>query len=77
MPDNPSHKKTQKNLNNAAHYSSIGFQMIVIILAGTFGGIKLDKYFHPRFPVFTVVMSFLSVILAMYYILKDFIGKNK
>jgi len=54
----------------------MAFQMAAIIFAGTFGGIKLDKYFHFHFPVFTVTLSFLSVILAMYYILKDFIGKK-
>jgi hypothetical protein len=49
--------------------------MAVIILAGTFGGIKLDQEVKIEFPLFTVILSFLSVIFAMYYFLKDFIGK--
>jgi hypothetical protein len=55
----------------------MGFQMILIILAGTFGGIKLDKMTHLNFPLFTVILSVLSVFIAMYLILKDFIGKNR
>jgi len=51
--------------------------MAVIMLAGTFGGIKIDSKLNWQFPVFTVALSFLSVILAMYIILKDFIGKKE
>jgi len=51
--------------------------MIAIILVGVFGGIKLDKWLKPSFPVFTVVLSFLSVIFALYYVLKDFIRMKK
>jgi hypothetical protein len=50
--------------------------MAVIILAGTWGGIKLDEKLKLSFPVFTVVLSFLSVLLAMYVMLKEFIGKK-
>jgi hypothetical protein len=52
------------------------FQMAIIIFAGTFGGIKLDAWLKLEFPWFTVFLSLLSVILAMYYFLKDFIGKK-
>jgi hypothetical protein len=50
--------------------------MAIVILAGTFGGIKLDKVVGFHFPLFTVVFSFLSVLLAMYVVLKEFIGKK-
>jgi hypothetical protein len=50
--------------------------MILIILAGTFGGIKLDQKLQREFPVFTVVLSFLAVILAMFIMIKDFIVKK-
>ncbi len=76
MPNNPSYKKNKKNLNNYSKYSGIVFQMALIILAGTWGGIKLDEKLKLEFPVFTVVLSFLSVILAMYVVLKEFIGKK-
>jgi hypothetical protein len=51
--------------------------MVIIILAGTFGGIKLDKIVQLKFPVFTVVLSFASVILALYVVLKGLIGTKR
>ena len=50
--------------------------MAFIILAGTWGGIKLDEKLKLNFPIFTVVLSFVSVILAMYIVIKEFIGKK-
>jgi len=51
--------------------------MILIILAGTFGGIKIDSKLNWKFPVFTVVLSLLSVLIAMFLVLKDFMGKRE
>ncbi len=70
-------EKTTKSLSDYGKYSSLAFQMIAIILIGVFGGMKLDKWLDTRFPVFTVVLSFVSVMLALYYSLKDFIRLKK
>lgn len=70
-------QKTAKSLSDYAKYSSMAFQMIAIILVGVFGGMKLDKWLETRFPVFTVVLSFVAVMLALYYSLKDFIRLKK
>ena len=70
-------RKKKKYLDNYARYSSIAFQMLVIILLGVFGGIKLDQWLHLKFPVFTVVLSMLSVILAIYYVTKDLMKSDK
>jgi F0F1-type ATP synthase assembly protein I len=67
-------RKNKERLNNYAKYSGIVFQMLVIIGLGVYGGIKLDEWLHTKFPVFTVVLSFLSVILAIYYVIKEFIN---
>jgi F0F1-type ATP synthase assembly protein I len=77
MPDRKILDKNQKGLNNYAKYSGVGFQMIIIILAGTFGGIKLDKVVSLKFPLFSVLFSLLSVILAMYIVIREFISKDK
>jgi ATP synthase protein I len=77
MPDKKILNTNQKGLNNYAKYSGVGFQMIIIILAGTFGGIKLDKISSNKFPIFTLLLSFLSVLLAMYIVIKEFISKDK
>ena len=69
-------EKIAKSLNDYAKYSSLAFQMIAIIGAGVFGGIKLDHWLKPKFPLFTVILSFSAVMLALYYSLKDFIHKK-
>ncbi len=69
--------KKKRSLDNYARYSSIAFQMLVIILLGVFGGIKLDHWLHLKFPIFTVVLSMISVVLAIYYAIKDLIKPDK
>jgi TctA family transporter len=49
--------------------------MIIIVLAGVLGGIKLDEYLKWKFPVFTLLLSILSVFFAIYYAIKDFLKK--
>lgn len=65
--------KGKKLLDSYAKYTSIAFQMLVIILLGVFGGIKLDEWLKLKFPVFTVTLAILSVMLAIYYSVKDFL----
>jgi len=65
-------KKKSKSLNNYGRYSSLAFQMIVILGLGVWGGIKLDGLLHLSFPIFTVILSFIAVLLALYSGLKDF-----
>ncbi len=69
-------KSKKKLFDSYARYSTIAVQMLVIILVGVFGGIELDKLIKLEFPVFTVVLSVLSVILAIYYVTKDLIKKK-
>jgi hypothetical protein len=37
--------------------------MVAVLLVGVFGGIKLDKWLNTGFPVFTVSLSFLAVVI--------------
>ena len=71
---NPRNQKS--SLPEYARYSSLGLQMLVIIAGGIFGGYMLDKYLNFKFPLFTVMFSFLSVAFAIYYAIKDFIRKK-
>ncbi len=68
-------KRKLNNLNNYAKYSSLSMQMAIIVLAGAFGGIKLDKWMNWKFPLFTLVLSIISVALAIYIAVKDFLKK--
>lgn len=62
-------------LPDYARYSSIAIQMLVIIAGGIFGGYKLDGFLHLKFPVFTVIFSFLSVAFAICFVIKDLLKK--
>jgi F0F1-type ATP synthase assembly protein I len=65
--------KGTSGLKNFARYSSIAFQMIAIILATTWGGMKLDTMTGFKTPVFTIVLSLLGVFAAIYVVIKDLI----
>jgi len=54
----------------------MAIQMIVVICIGVFGGIKLDHWLNFSFPVFTLLLSILSVFAAIYLSVKDIIKNN-
>jgi hypothetical protein len=76
--NNSRKKENQKNknpLSEYAKYSTIGFQMLVIILIGVFGGMKLDEIITGlEFPLFTLLLSVIAIGLSIYYAIKDFIN---
>ena len=76
MPQNSQKDKKKKYLDNYARYSSIALQMLVIILLGVWGGVKLDEWIDIGFPLFTVLMSIISVFTAIYVVIKDLIKKK-
>lgn len=75
----PNYKK--KNLNDSlklySKYSSIAVQMLLIILIGVFGGIKIDQWIAWEFPIFTTILSIFAVILSIYIVTKDLLRKDK
>jgi hypothetical protein len=66
-------QKPKNKFNNYVKYSNLAFQMMIIIVAGTFGGFKLDAYLNWDFPVFTLILSLGSVVVAIYLAVKDLI----
>jgi F0F1-type ATP synthase assembly protein I len=68
-------KRIKSSLGSYAKYSSLSIQMIIIVLAGAFGGIKLDQWIGWKFPVFTFLLSILSIVFAIYIAIKDFLKK--
>jgi len=73
LPEDP--KQIQKQYNAYLRYSNLAIQMIVIIGGGTYGGFRLDKYLGWKFPVFTIVLSLLSVAVAIWFAIKDLLKK--
>jgi len=49
--------------------------MVVTILIGFFGGLKLDEFLQWKFPIFTVVLSLLAIFAALWFVVKDFLKK--
>lgn len=73
MPNSQEKKSNgRKNQPNAfIKYSAMATQMALIIVAGALGGIQLDKYLQTETPWFTGVLTVFSVILSMYFAIKD------
>jgi len=73
----PNNQRIKKKFDNFIRYSSLGFEMMAIIGAGTFGGYKIDQWMKNEFKGFTLVLMVLSVVLAIIYGMKGLIGKGK
>lgn len=74
-PQPPSSPRKNR-LDAYVKYSGMGIQMLVIIFAGAYGGIKLDKVLSLKFPVFTITLSLLAVVVAIWFVIKDLIRKK-
>ncbi|MFO0204030.1 MAG: AtpZ/AtpI family protein [Alphaproteobacteria bacterium] len=78
MPTNsPKFRSKKKQLSDYARYSARGFPMAVVIVVCTLAGTKLDECLSLDTPIFTLILSLLSVVLVMYYFVKSFITNKK
>ncbi len=68
---NQKKKKNQSKSNSPGAYITIAAQMFIIIFIGVFGGTQLDSLIKMEFPVFTVLLSIVSVALAIYIAIKN------
>ena len=71
MLKKPTNKEKIDYLKGYGRYSSMGFQMVVIIGGGVWGGYLLDQWVGWKFPIFIVLGSILSMALAIYVVVKD------
>jgi F0F1-type ATP synthase assembly protein I len=68
----------EKQLPSFVKYSSMAFQMGIIMFGTAWGGVELDKYVTSiDFPLFTILLVILGVFAAIYLTLKDFIKPKK
>lgn len=76
-------KRQQQNQSQKPHlrtnaflrYTSMCTQMAITILIGVWGGRKLDEKFPRDFPLFTLVCAIVSVVVAIYFVIKDLLKK--
>jgi len=66
-------QKPKKKFDDFIQYSSLAFEMIVIMGVGTWSGILIDDWLELGFPVFTLVLMILSVFGAIYYVIRKFL----
>jgi len=67
---------TKNKFDNFIRYSSLGFEMMAIIGAGTFGGYKIDQWLKNDFKGFTLGLMILSVVLAIVYGTRNLLKKK-
>lgn len=64
-------KETRRNTNNYMKYSSLAFQMLGTIVAFTYGGYKLDEWQQNKVPVWTLVLSLVSIAGSLYLFIRS------
>jgi ATP synthase protein I len=70
----PDRRKQQ--LNAYTRYSGMGLQMLVIIMAGVFGGYKLDQWLHTS-PVLIIIFSIIFVTISIYSVTRSLLKKKQ
>jgi len=68
--------KYKNKIDNFIRYSSLGFEMMTIIGAGTFGGYKIDQWMKNEFKGFTLGLMIFSVVLAIIYGTRNLLKKD-
>ena len=67
------YQRPKKKFDDFIRYSSLAFEMIVIMGIGTWSGILIDDWLDLGFPAFTLGLMILSVIGAIYHAIRKFI----
>lgn len=78
-PENNKKKpqRTKFSSSDYGKYSGMAIQMGFTIAIGVYGGKKLDEWLAvSKFPIFTVILSLLSVFAAMYFVIRDVLKKK-
>ncbi len=70
-------EKPKNQLNSYARFSGIAIQMFAIIGIGSFVGVKLDEKFPNTHNLYTIILSLSSVILAIFFVIKQILSASK
>lgn len=65
----------RKPAANYGRYIGMAFQMIAVLLLGAFSGMWLDNNLNTS-PLFLVALLLGSVVLSLYIVVKDFMGRS-
>jgi F0F1-type ATP synthase assembly protein I len=67
----------KKQLNKYIYFSSMAFQMGIVIAIGTLFGQWLDGKYENGYSLFTIVFSLLAVFGSLYLVIKKVISISK
>jgi hypothetical protein len=70
-------KQKHKPSNSYLKYTGMAFQMGAVITIGVLGGRKLDEVLGLSQPIFTLVLSLVSVAAGIWLGIKDFLKPKK
>lgn len=73
----PNQQKKGNPLHSYAKYSSIAIQMFAIIGVGSFVGVKLDAHYANENNLWTIILSLISTIMAVIFVIKRIIASSK
>ncbi|WP_247231911.1 AtpZ/AtpI family protein [Telluribacter sp. SYSU D00476] len=62
--------KTRHRTNSYVRYSGLAFQMLGTILVFTYAGYKLDEWQQNKVPVWTLILSLLSIGGSLYMFIR-------
>ena len=69
----PNIQKSKKRFDDFIRYSNLALEMLAIMAAGTGAGWAIDHWLELKFPVFTLILMILSVIGAIYQVVRKFL----
>ena len=68
-------RQTDKPAKNSLQYTGMAMQMLIPIVIGFVGGMKLDNYLQNKIPYLTLILGLGGVATGIYLAIKDFIKK--
>lgn len=70
-------QKITKDFNVYTKHSAFVLQMIILVIGLTLIGYYLDNWIFNKMYIFTILLSFASIILVVYLIIREFSSKKK
>ena len=64
-------KQKNNRLDAYAKFSGIVVQMLVIIGGGSWIGYEIDENSSREFPLFTIILSLISIAIALYLVIRQ------
>ncbi len=69
--------KPKKQLNSYIQYSGAALQMVATIFIGVFIGQYLDEKYPNSNQIYTIIFTFVFVLIALYLVVKKIIIEQK